>query len=149
MKIVYAFLLMAILLVMIGCSSGLQVIQKPNAGDRLAIIMFEDCNGAIDCPGSGKMVTDIYSEVLGAPVMMFESDAKGFDVLLVGKIEQFNKAIPMAGNINLVKVDLMVKRVSDSSILIRQSKQVMGSNLFSSTKGLSQDLANSLKESMY
>lgn len=148
MKIVNVFLLMVVMLVMVGCSSGLQVLQKPNAADRLAIVMFNDCNGPMDCPGSGKKITDIYSEVLGVPVVMFESDAKGFDIILTGNVVNYNEAVPMAGNANTVMVDLRLKRVSDNTVLIKQSKQVFGSNLFSSTKGLSRDLAENFKESM-
>ncbi len=149
MKTVSVFVLMFVMLVIVGCSSGsLHVLQKPNAGDRMAILLFEDCTGAIDCPGSGKKVADIYSEVLGAPIVMFESDAKGYDTLLTGRISYYNEAIPMATHANFVCVDLSVKRISDNSVLITQYKRASGSNLFSSTKGISRNLAESLKESM-
>jgi hypothetical protein len=148
MKVTHAIVLVVLMLVMVGCSSGLQVIQRPNASDRLAIVLFADCNGAIDCPGSGKKVTDIYSEVLGAPVVMFESDAKGYDILLTGNVLRYNEAVPMAGHANLVKVNLQLKRIADNSVLISQIKQAAGSNLFSSTKSISRSLAEKLKESM-
>jgi hypothetical protein len=148
MKSLNALLFVVVMLVMVGCSSGLKILQKPNATDRLAIVMFTDCNGPMDCPGSGKKITDIYSEVLGVPVVMFESDAKGFDVLLTGNIVNYNEAVPMAGNVNIVMVDLRLKRVSDNTLLIKQSKQAFGSNLFSSTIKLSRSMAEDLKESM-
>jgi hypothetical protein len=148
MNIVHSFLLGVLVVIMVGCSSGLQVLQKPNANDRLAIVLFEDCTSAIDCPGSGKKISDIYGEVLGAPIVMFESDAKNYDILLTGKITNYNEAVVMAGNANVVTVDLILKRISDNTVLIKQVKQTTGTNLFSSTKGLTQDLAESLKTSM-
>lgn len=147
MKVIHV-LLLVVMLIMVGCSSGLQVLNKPNAADRLAIVLFSDCNGAMDCPGSGKKISDIYSEVLGAPVIMFESDAKGYDVILIGKVLNYNEAVPMAGNANTVMVDLRLKRVADNSVLIKQSAQVYGSNIFSSTRKLSRNLAEDLKDSM-
>jgi len=131
---------------LVGCSSGLEVIKKPNPGEKLAILMFADCNQYVDCPGSGKKVADIYSQVFGAPVVMFEEDAKKYDLLLTGKLLNYNEALPAAGNVNVVHVDLRLKRVADNSVLIKQNKQAVGTNLFSSTKGLTKDLANSLKE---
>jgi len=133
---------------LLGCSSGITVVKKPEKNDRLAILMFEDCKKDMDCPGSGKKVSDFYSQVFNAPVIMFDADAKGYDILLKGKVISYNEAVPMAGNGNFVGVDLTLNRVSDGTELITHKKVKGGSNLFSSTKGLSQDLANALKESM-
>ena len=131
-----------------GCSSGLQVMQKPQPGEKLAIIMFDDCKLDQDCPGSGKKVSDFYSEALGAPVLMFAKDAANFDLLLTGNLTNYNEAVPMAFNPNVVGVDLKLNRIKDNSILITQKKFATGSNVFSSTKGLSADLANDLKSAM-
>jgi hypothetical protein len=147
MRVFKGTLLIVALLVMVGCS-GIQVVQKPNKGDRLAILMFEDCKENQDCNGSGKKVSDFYSQVLGAPVVMFESDAKSYDILLAGQIMNYNEAVPMAFNANIVAVDLKLKRISDGQELITQKKVKTGSNLFSSTKGLSEELAEDLKSAM-
>jgi len=136
------------LLALVGCSSGLEVIKKPAPGDKMAIVMFNDCTQAMDCPGSGKKISDIYADVLGVPVVMFESDAKNFDVLLTGKITNYNEAVPMAFNANIVFVDLQLKKVSDNSLMAKQTQQAVGSNLFSSAKGLSHDLAIKLKDAI-
>lgn len=136
------------MVVLAGCSSGLQVIQKPQPGEKLAIVMFEDCRVDMDCPGSGKKVSDLYGEILGAPVLMFAKDAKDHDLLLTGILTNYNEAVPMGLANNVVGVDLTLSRTKDNSTLITQKKFVTGPNLFSSTKRLSKDLANDLKRAM-
>jgi hypothetical protein len=140
-----SIILVATLFGLVGCSSGIQVIQKPLKTDRMAIVMFEDCNKDQDCPGSGKKISDIYGKTLGAPVLMFESDAKNYDIILSGKIMSYNEAVPMAFNANIVSVDFKLSRITDSSIIVTQKKTKTGSNITSSAKGLTEDLADDLK----
>lgn len=147
MKVLLA-VLMASVFALGGCATGIDVLQKPEKGQRLAIVMFDDCSGATDCTGSGKKVSDFYSAVLKAPVVMFEQDAKGYDLYLGGKVVNYNEAIPFAFNANIVHVDLSLKRVADGREMIKQQKFKNGSNVTSSTQELSEELAEDLKDAM-
>jgi len=148
MKVFQGVFLVAAIVGLAGCSSGIQVLQKPDKGQRLAIVMFDDCSGATDCSGSGKKVSDFYSEILKVPVVMFDTDTKGYDLFLTGKVLNYNEAVPFAFNSNIVHVDLNLKKVADGSDMIIQQKLKMGSNVTSSTKELSEELAEDLKDAM-
>lgn len=145
---IFMCLIVVALFCLTGCSSGIKVTQKPDTTQKIAILMFSDCKGDVDCEGSGKKVSDIYSQVLGFPLVMFESDAKGFDVLLFGNVVMYHEAIPMAAHANIIDVNLKLKRLADGKELISQKKQKMGSNVFSSAQGLTKDLAEDLKKAM-
>jgi len=149
-KIVLVCLSVIVMSVVSGCSSGVTIIKSVDASSKLGIVQFADCdqskNSSLDCEGSGKKVSDVYGEVFGAPVVS-QSDASKFDVLITGRIVEYNEAVPMAFRPNVSHVSLkLVDR--NSNVLVTQEKMAAEGNLFGSAKGCSKKLAETLKSEL-
>jgi len=121
MKLCVSMLSLAVLF---GCAPAIVVIEPISRTSRIAIVQFADCTEilATDCGGSGKIASDAYSGVFGAPILATENDpsAKSFDLLILGKVLNYNNGIPLVGRYNYAQIDFAVKRISDGKIVATQ-----------------------------
>lgn len=133
-----------------GCSNGITILKPVDVSSKIGIVQFADCDQlkapTTNCEGSGKKVSDVYGKVFGAPVVS-TSDASKFDVLITGKVVQYNEAAPMGFQSNVSQVDLtLVDR--NNTVLASQVKLAAAGNVFGSAVGCSQTLAEALKSEL-
>lgn len=142
-------LVLVVLFVVSGCMSNVTVLQPVEKGARLGIVQFDEClaGNYNNCTGSGKVATQIFSEVFGAPIVEKESssNAADFDVLLIGRVLEYNEAVPMAFRPNAAAVDVVIKRRIDGKTLITFHDSDTANNLTGSPKRILKGFAEDLK----
>lgn len=131
--------------VLSGCSTfGVTVFKPVEKTSTFGIVQFADCpTGSYnDCPGSGKKVTDIYAKAFGATVIQTK-EGSTFDMLITGKVIEYNNAIPFSMRRNEVSVDLTVTDKNGTTMATQVTAFSSGS--LGSPVSLNESLANSLK----
>jgi hypothetical protein len=135
---------------MTGCSSGVTIIKPVDVNSKLGVVAFTDCDqskdSSLNCEGSGKKVADVYATVFGAPVIT-QTEASQFDVVITGKVLEYNEAVPMAFRPNLSYVDLKLVD-KGNNVMATQKKVETQSNVFGSAKSCSTDLAKTFKSEL-
>jgi hypothetical protein len=142
-KIVVLSMTVFAISILAGCSHAVKVSRFVAPSSTVAIVPFADCpTGTFnDCPGSGQKVTAAYAQAFNASVVSASEGSK-FDVLITGKLTEYNKATPFLRP-NVVAVDLKVAD-KNGGLIATQVDEASRASL-GSVENCSKELADRLK----
>ena len=153
-------ILFSMLLVVSGCAAATKTVETVSRDSKVAIIEFTDCgqessglgkNNASNCEGSGKVTSKIYSEIFNnAPIFESEKDpaVKNFDLLISGKVVNYNIGTPFVGRINYAAMDLVVKRLDGKIVATQQEDNNASPTYGKKTPELVKEFAEDLKRNL-